>query len=218
MIVVAGHGHLRADVRDQLCSDPGILDQYSVGTAERVSSARAEVAEVPDRRRDYVQAWREIAHAGGLTSSNSIKKESSCGLLIINLGRGGMIALLGASALSLAALQATISGPTTEFRGCLREAAAKATKDKVAADAIEDYLRNACTVQMGTLKSAVIAFRVKNGMSRKAAADDAEMTVDDYVATPADNYKFMAEMNAPKSAAPAPPAPTPAASPQPPKP
>jgi hypothetical protein len=70
---------------------------------------------------------------------------------------------------------------------------------------------------MGTLKNAVIAFRVKNGMSRKAAADDAEMTVDDYVSTPADNYKFMANMNATPAPA-APPAPTPAASPQPPKP
>jgi hypothetical protein len=128
-----------------------------------------------------------------------------------------MIALLGASTLGLAALQATISEPTNAFRSCLREAAAKATKDKVAADAIEDYLRNACTVQMGTLKNAVIAFRVKNGMSRKAAADDAEMTVDDYVSTPADNYKFMANMNATPAPA-APPAPTPAASPQPPKP
>ena len=51
---------------------------------------------------------------------------------------------------------------------------------------------------MQTLKSAVIAFRMKNGMSRKAAADDADMTVDDYLSTPADNYKFMANMNAPK--------------------
>jgi hypothetical protein len=130
-----------------------------------------------------------------------------------------MIALLGASALGLAALQATISGPTNTFRGCLREAAAKATTEKVAADAIEDYLRNACTVQMGSLKSAVIAFRVKNGMSRKAAADDAEMTVEDYLSAPADNYKFLANRDAAAApAAAAPPAPTPAASPQPPKP
>ena len=52
----------------------------------------------------------------------------------------------------------------------------------------------------------------------------AEMTVEDYVATPADNYKFMANMNAPKAAdGPAKPAPTPASAPattpaQPPKP
>jgi len=130
-----------------------------------------------------------------------------------------MIALFGASVIALAALQATINAPTTAFRGCLREAAAKATTEKVAADAIEDYLRNACTVQMGTLKSAVVAFRIKNGMSRKAAGADAEMTVDDYLATPADNYKFMANLDAPKSSPAAPPAPTPAAvSAQPPKP
>jgi hypothetical protein len=159
-----------------------------------------------------VQPWLEIAHARRLTSSNCIKKESSSELLIICLGRGSMIALIGASAIALAALQASISAPTDAFRGCLRDAADKATTEKVAADAIEDYLRNACTVQMSTLKSAVIAFRVKNGMSRKAATDDAEMTVEDYVASPADNYKFMAEADA-KAAAAAKPAPTPASVP-----
>jgi hypothetical protein len=132
-----------------------------------------------------------------------------------------MIALLGASAITLTALQASINAPTDAFRGCLREAAAKATSEKVGGDAIEAYLRNACSVQMGSLKSAVVAFRVKNGMSKKAAAGDADMTVDDYVATPVDNYKFMAEQRAPKTAPAitATPAPTPAsASTQPPKP
>jgi hypothetical protein len=127
-----------------------------------------------------------------------------------------MIALLAASAISLAASQATIAAPTDAFRGCLREAAIKAKNEKVAGDGIETYLKTACTAQMGTLKDALVAFRMKNGMSRKAAASDADMTVDDYVATPADNYKFMAEMNAPKAA---PAAVTPAAAPtQPPKP
>jgi hypothetical protein len=135
-----------------------------------------------------------------------------------------MIALLVASAINLAALQASIAVPTDAFRGCLREAATKAKSEKVAGDAIETYLKNACGAQMSTLKSAVVAFRMKNGMGRKAAVDDADMTVDDYVATPADNYKFMANMDAPKTAAPpsakpaTPPA-TPAAVPtQPPKP
>jgi len=130
-----------------------------------------------------------------------------------------MIALLGASAIVLTALQASINAPTDAFRGCLREAAAKANSEKVGGDAIEAYLRNACTVQMEGLKSAVIAFRVKNGMARKAAASDADMTVEDYIATPADNYKFMVQQRAPAAAAPATPAPTPvAASTQPPKP
>jgi hypothetical protein len=133
-----------------------------------------------------------------------------------------MIVLLAASAISLAATQASITAPTSAFRGCLREAATKAKSEKVAGDAIETYLRTACTGQMASLKDALISFRMKNGMSRKAAASDADMTVDDYVATPADNYKFLANMDAPK-AAPAPaqsatPAPTPASATQPPKP
>jgi hypothetical protein len=111
-----------------------------------------------------------------------------------------MIALLVASALVLSALQASIAAPTDSFRGCLREAASKAKSEKVPGDGIESYLKNACTGQMGTLKGALIAFRMKNGMTRKAAASDAEMTVDDYVATPADNYKFLAQQNAPKAA------------------
>ena len=127
-----------------------------------------------------------------------------------------MIALLGASTLMLAALQASIEVPTTAFRGCLHDAATKATSEKVSSDAIESYLRGACTVQMGTLKDALVAFRIKNGMTKKAAGDDAEMTIDDYVSTPADNYKFMATENAPKAPEPvAKPVATPAAAPAP---
>jgi len=132
-----------------------------------------------------------------------------------------MIALLVASAINLTALQASIAAPTTAFRGCLRDAAAKAKGEKVGGDAIEAYLRSACTGQMGTLKQALIEFRLKNGMTRKAAASDADMTVDDYVGTPVDNYKFMADMDKSKTQAPAAvtPAPTPAsATTQPPKP
>jgi hypothetical protein len=67
---------------------------------------------------------------------------------------------------------------------------------------------------LGGLKQALVEFRMKNGMSKKAAADDAEMTIDDYVSTPADNYKFMANQNAPAKPAPTvTPAPTPASQP-----
>ena len=111
-----------------------------------------------------------------------------------------MITVLFASAINVAALQASIAAPTDAFRGCLREAVSKAKNEKVSGTAIEDYLKNACTVQMGTLKDALVAFRIKNGMTKKAALGDAEMTVDDYVATPSDNYRFMAEQDAPKPA------------------
>ena len=112
-----------------------------------------------------------------------------------------MIALVGASALYLIALQASIAAPTQTFRACLKEAGGKATTEKVAPDAYEAYIRNACSAQLGALRSAVISFRMKNGMARKAAADDADMTVDDYVGTSVDNYKFMADYNAPQKPA-----------------
>lgn len=108
-----------------------------------------------------------------------------------------MLLLVGASALSLLSLQASIAAPTDAFRACLREASTKATNEKVSADGIEAYLRTACSVQMDTLKSAVVAFRIKNGMKKAAAAEDASMTVDDYIAAPVDKYKFIAGMSAP---------------------
>ncbi len=117
-----------------------------------------------------------------------------------------MIILLSASAITLAALQASINAPTDAFRGCLREATAKATNEKIGADAIEAYLRGACTVQAQSLRNALIAFRVKNGMAKKTAADDATMTVDDYVATPVENFKFMSTLNGPQQSAAAQPA------------
>lgn len=120
-----------------------------------------------------------------------------------------MISLIGLSAVTLSMLQATVAAPTAEFRGCLREATKKATAEKVAADGIEDYLRGACTVQMGSLKGALVSFRMKNGMGKKAAADDAQMTIDDYVAAPAETYRFLAKRDAPAAAQPA--AATPAA-------
>ena len=141
-----------------------------------------------------------------------------------------MIALLGASAITLAALQATINAPTDAFRACLREASTKANAEKVGGDAIDAYLRSACGTQMQSLKSAVVAFRVKNGMARKTALADADMTVEDYVATPVEKYKYMIEINTPPAAqtaaapSPAPQAtpaaatqPTPASAPQQPK-
>lgn len=122
-----------------------------------------------------------------------------------------MIILLAASSLYLSGIQAGIAAPTSAFRGCLREAAAKAKTDKIGADAIESYLKNACTSQMGSLREALIAFRIKNGMSHNAAVSDAAMTVNDYISTPVDNYKFTVGMDTKQVAAAPALAPTPVA-------
>ena len=141
-----------------------------------------------------------------------------------------MIALIAASAMYLAAGQATIVAPTASLKDCLKTTSGQAVKDKVKGDAYEGYARNACTGQIGGLRNALIAFEVKNGTKRADAAKDADLTVDDYVASSVDKYQFMAgvaEDNAkaeaaavaPKPVAPAvaTPAPTPAAAPQQPK-
>ena len=139
-----------------------------------------------------------------------------------------MIAMIGASAIFFTALQASINAPTEAFRACLKSASAKATSTKVAPDRIEDYFKTECGAQIESLKGAVIAFRVKNGMAKKAAVEDANLTVEDYMAAPVDRYRFIAGMqsDAAKQAA-APPAavnpapatapaqPTPAAQPKP---
>lgn len=107
-----------------------------------------------------------------------------------------MLILAAVSSIVFSAAQASISAPTDAFRGCLKSAATKAKDTKVAPDGIEGYFKTECSVQMDSLKKAVIAFRVKNGMSKKAALEDADMTVDDYVASPADTYRYFAERDA----------------------
>jgi len=108
-----------------------------------------------------------------------------------------MIALVGASAIYLIATQAAINAPRTEFTTCLKQASSKATGEKVGGDAFEAFVRNTCSAQLDGLRSALVGFNVKNGMARKAATDDANMTIDDYLGSSIDHYKFMATANQP---------------------
>jgi hypothetical protein len=141
-----------------------------------------------------------------------------------------MIVLVAASAVFLAASQAALNAPTNAFKACLKQADAKAKSEKVAGDGFEAYARTTCASQLSGLRAAVISFNMKNGMSRKTATNDAELTVADWLDGSVEHYKFMAGVNQPQAApaaaaaatpppssAPATPAPTPAAAAQPPK-
>lgn len=123
-----------------------------------------------------------------------------------------MIFMIGATAVTLAALQATINVPRDAFRACMREASSSAKSENVSGDNFEAYMRNKCSVQLGSLKSAIMAFNVKNGMAKKAAASDADLTIEDYVASPVEHYRFMSGATgstaAPAAAPPPPPAPS----------
>lgn len=102
-----------------------------------------------------------------------------------------MIFVIAVTTVSLAALQATINVPRDAFRSCMREATSQARSENVKGDDFETYMRTKCSVQLGSLRSAIMAFNLKNGMAKKAAASDADLTIEDYVASPVDHYKFM---------------------------
>ena len=131
-----------------------------------------------------------------------------------------MIALAAATAIYLIAGQAAINAPRTAFTACLKQAEPKATSQKVAGDAYETFVRNTCGAQLDALRSALVGFNVKNGMARRAATEDANMMIDDYLASSIDHYKFMVSTNEPPRAAAAAPAaaqtvaPTPAQQPK----
>lgn len=130
-----------------------------------------------------------------------------------------MIALFGASVIFLTASQAVINGPREAFRACLKEQSSRASSEKVAAGAFEAYARNACGAQLGAFKNAVIKFDMSNKMSRKASDDDADMMIDDVMASAIENYKYRNPGSSVAASGPVPatPPPTPAAAPQPPK-
>ena len=167
MIIVAAHRHLRSNVLKQLGGDTRVFGENLV-RPRRVSAARADKSpRFPIGVATMCRPGERRSLCGSINLFQLNRKKLSSGNPIIGLGRGWMIALLGASALILAALQASIAAPTSAFRGCLHDATAKATNEKVSVDTIETYLRSACTAQMGSLKNALVAFRIKNGMTKR---------------------------------------------------
>lgn len=112
-----------------------------------------------------------------------------------------MIILTMASAVYLAGLQASITGPRMAFTNCLKKAEASARAEKVSADAYTEYLRTACGGQGEKLKAALVAFDVKNGVSRARASNDASADVADGFSSSADNYKWLAKSDAPAESA-----------------
>jgi hypothetical protein len=134
-----------------------------------------------------------------------------------------MIILLAASSITLTALQASINVPRDAFKACLKEASAKASSEKVAADAYEAYVRSACSGQLGSFKGAVVKFDMGNKMSRSASDQDANMMIGDFLSSSLERYKYVSGGNsapAQAAAATAPaaalakPQPTPAAEPK----
>lgn len=103
-----------------------------------------------------------------------------------------MIALLSASAVLVAVLQAGINAPRDAFGDCLKASAAKAATEKVEGDAFEAYLQNACAAQITAYRDASIRFDMKNGVSRKEAASATDDMVNGWLESSIENYKHRA--------------------------
>jgi hypothetical protein len=117
-------------------------------------------------------------------------------------------------------LQASIAAPRQDFTDCLKKASQQAVTQQVAPDQYSVFAAQQCAASAAGLKAALIAFDSKNGVKRAKAASDAQLQVDDYLATSAEKYESKATFAKAKTPAPAPnvtPAPVPAAAPATPK-
>ena len=100
-----------------------------------------------------------------------------------------MIALLAASAILAGAWQsAAADGARTALRACIKQATTDAKGAKVASDALPDFIRTKCGDAEVKFKSAVWAFDSKNKVSKKQSESDADLQIEDFVASAADRY------------------------------
>ncbi|HEX8413156.1 MAG TPA: hypothetical protein VF637_04645 [Sphingomicrobium sp.] len=108
-----------------------------------------------------------------------------------------MIVLTMTSAMFLAASQASITAPRMAFANCLKKAETSAKAEKVLLEAYPEYLKAACGTQGEKLRTALVAFDVKNGVPRARAATDAASDVADGFSSSESSYKWVAKADAP---------------------
>lgn len=98
-----------------------------------------------------------------------------------------MIATMFAAAMML--VQAG-NADRTAYRTCLSDAVTSAKAANIGVDAFKDYAHKTCAAIEQTFKAKLVSFNVKNGMSKKAAAEDAEVQLEDYVYTAEERYRY----------------------------
>lgn len=100
-----------------------------------------------------------------------------------------MIKLLVASAILAVAWQnAAADGARTALRSCIKQTATEAKGQKLATDALTDLIHTKCGAEETKFKSAVWAFDSKNKVSKKQSESDANLQIEDFVASAADRY------------------------------
>lgn len=102
-----------------------------------------------------------------------------------------MFELAIASAIFAAAFQtAAADGARTALRTCIKQATVEAKGAKVTNDGFTAFVRQKCSAQETSFKSAVWAFDSKNKVSKKQSESDAGLQIDDFVASAADRYSM----------------------------
>lgn len=77
-----------------------------------------------------------------------------------------------------------------EYVTCLNNAVASAKTANVTADAFKAYAQKTCSTVEEGFKARLVTFNVKNGMSRKAATDDAQVQLEDYMYTYEEKFRY----------------------------
>ncbi|WP_114228791.1 MULTISPECIES: hypothetical protein [Sphingomonas] len=74
------------------------------------------------------------------------------------------------------------------YRACLATASASAKPPAVTADKFAAYIHAQCAAQEAALTDAMVSWDMRNGASRKSAADGASMAVQDFLETAKSNW------------------------------
>lgn len=96
-------------------------------------------------------------------------------------------------AAAMMVMQGGSADPRAAYRTCLNEAVVSAKGANIGVDGFKDYARKACGPVESGFKSKLVSFNVKNGMSKKAALEDAELQLDDYVYPYEEKYRYSVE-------------------------
>jgi hypothetical protein len=97
--------------------------------------------------------------------------------------------MLGTLFAALLAMQAS-AADRDAYSSCLKTAAVSAKTENVTVEGFKAHAQKVCAEIEKDLKSKLAAFNIRNGMGRKAAADDAQLQLDDYLFTAEDNYRY----------------------------